>query len=552
MKGQPGFAHWTLHMALALAAASANAGHVSETLSLSNGWNAVYVESTPDAPAAADFFADMPHVLRVGCYESSVFGATEQIASDGTTIAQKPVAFYVWERGMEEESTLQRIIGGHCYLMYATNATSKTFYGIPAIPKISWQNASDGFYTIAGVSISAGETVPSGVYFREGPLSVDDVKSPYTVGGTDSAVPVFLKMLAFRGTPALLGGCAYAFAGKTIADWPGVVKVSVPSPSEVIAFGSGKSLQSFSVGNAGTTNRTIRVAYGPSELAGEVQPPLQVYIPRVSTNKFGWTAFSTHDFALASGESRQLILAVDKSSVIAGTTYGALITVSDTSGTKMRVRVPVTATAEVDTAYSAAYPRGLWYGNVTLSQVDRPLDGVLMPAGGEMNVKAIVLVDNNGAAHLMQRVAVGAAKEVSEDGSRDVRLWPEASDVPSGYASRRISAVFPDVAHRSLAATSGVFGSALQFDWTVAADARDNPFRHVWHPDHATGFAVTNRLSLSWSTEAGEPTFAYEPNEVTYGICTWRLGGLSAAGDITMRGTFALKRILSVSKMEEQ
>ena len=545
--------HFAISLLHCFIASFAFAGHVAETLVFSNGWNAVYLESTPDASAPADFFADMPHVLRVGCYESSVYGATEQIASDGTTIAQKPVSFYVWERGKEAVSTLQRVAGGHCYLVYATNVTTKSFYGVPACPKVSWQVAADGFYTIAGVSIPAGETVPSAVYFREGPLSPDAVKSPYAAGGTDSAAPEFSQLMSFRGSPALAGGGAYAFEGKTVADWPGVIRVSVPSVSGVIAFTSGASLLSFSVSNAGTTNRTIRVAYGPSELAGEVQPPLQVYIPRVGTNEFGWTAFSTHDFSLAPGESRQLVLAADMAGFVGGSRYAALITVSDLSGTKMRVRVPVTAAAEADSPYSAAYPRGLWYGNITLSQVTHLTDGgAPMPSGGDMNLKAVVHVDGSGAAHLMQRVAVGTAKEVSEGGARDMRLWPETVDVPSGYTARRISAVFPDVAHRSLAATSGSFGSQLQFDWTVEADARDNPFRHAWHPDHATGFAVTNRLSLSWSTEAGESTFAYDPNEVTYGICTWRLGGLSGTGDITMRGTFALKRILPISKIEEQ
>ena len=76
---------------LAFAFLSARGGHVAETLSLSAGWNAVYIESTPDAPAPADFFADLPQVERVGCYESSVYSSLAQIASDGTAIAQKPV-----------------------------------------------------------------------------------------------------------------------------------------------------------------------------------------------------------------------------------------------------------------------------------------------------------------------------------------------------------------------------------------------------------------------------------------------------------------------------
>ena len=85
----------------------------------------------------------------------------------------------------------------------------------------------------------------------------------------------------------------------------------------------------------------------------------------------------------------------------------------------------------------------------------------------------------------------------------------------------------------------------------MAADAADNPFRHAWHPDHGTGFAVTNRLALSWHAESGESTWEFSPDEVTYGICTWTLGGLSGTGDVKMRGTFALKRILDVSKIEE-
>ena len=55
----------------------------------------------------------------------------------------------------------------------------------------------------------------------------------------------------------------------------------------------------------------------------------------------------------------------------------------------------------------------------------------------------------------------------------------------------------------------------------------------------------------TWRTEGGESTWNYAPEEVTYGICTWTLGGLSGAGEISTRGTFALKRILPVTKMEE-
>ncbi len=551
MTGFRNFSRLAVVFSIAFAAFSVDAGHVLETISVTAGWNALYIESTPDASAPADFFADMPVIQRVGCYESSVYGATEQIASDGTTIAQKPVAFYVWERGKDEESTLQRVLGGRCYFIFATGSASKTFYGVPACPRVLWQTADDGFMTIAGVPIPAGETVKSVRYFKEGPISPDALNIPYAVEGTNPVAPTFEPVMSFSGSPELDAGRAYAFEGKTVGDWPGVVKVSVPSLSDTIAFGSGVQLCSFSVANAGTTNRTIRVSYGNSELSGETKPALQVYIPKSGTNAYGWVEFGTHDFELAAGESKNLSLAVDKSGMTEGGTFAGLITVSDLSGTKMRVRVPVTAALDEDTPYSAAYPKGLWYGNIELSQVDHLSDGKPIPAGGTMKMAAMVLVDGDGAAHLLQRVAVGTSDEQKADGSRDTRLWTEMSDVASGYSARRLSTMFPDVAHSSVEATSGTFGGLLQFDWTVAADARDNPFRHAWHPDHGTGFAVTNRLMLSWQTEAEESTWEYSPDEVTYGICTWTLGGLSGTGEVKMRGTFAMKRILAISKIEE-
>ena len=183
--------HFPFLLAFLLAAFAASAGHISETLTLTNVWNAVYLESTPDTPDPAEFFADLPQVARVGCYESSVYGATEQIASDGSTIAQKPVSFYVWMRGEETLSTLQRILGGRCYFIYSTAPATKTFYGVPACPRVSWQVAEDGFATIVGLSIPAGETVSSGIYFREGPMSSDAIKSPYEAGGQNVAAPEF-------------------------------------------------------------------------------------------------------------------------------------------------------------------------------------------------------------------------------------------------------------------------------------------------------------------------------------------------------------------------
>ena len=98
-----------------LAALTASAQYVSETLSMKRGWNAMYLESTPEEPSCDAFFADVPVTRAVKYMDDTV-------------------SYYVWEKGGGEANTLTRLVGGSCYLIYATEACKKTFLGIPVSP----------------------------------------------------------------------------------------------------------------------------------------------------------------------------------------------------------------------------------------------------------------------------------------------------------------------------------------------------------------------------------------------------------------------------------
>ena len=93
---------------------AAFASHISETMTLANGWNAIYLESTPTNALCEDFFAGSP-VERVASYHSDAYSSTRQIADDGTDIAQKPLSYYVWVPGDEASSTMTALVGGHVY-----------------------------------------------------------------------------------------------------------------------------------------------------------------------------------------------------------------------------------------------------------------------------------------------------------------------------------------------------------------------------------------------------------------------------------------------------
>ena len=63
-----------------------------------------------------------------------------------------------------------------------------------------------------------------------------------------------------------------------------------------------------------------------------------------------------------------------------GVNYAAVLAVEDLSGTKMRVRLPVSAVKDVEREGAGAYPTGLWIGQARMTQVsdvEEELNGLL-------------------------------------------------------------------------------------------------------------------------------------------------------------------------------
>ena len=63
---------------------------LEQTISLNEGWNAVYLEVTPEESKTADVFENTS-VIRIGCYSQYSYSSTIQYTKDGTknTINQK-------------------------------------------------------------------------------------------------------------------------------------------------------------------------------------------------------------------------------------------------------------------------------------------------------------------------------------------------------------------------------------------------------------------------------------------------------------------------------
>lgn len=562
---------------LALLPISVSAAHISETMTIANGWNAIYLESTPTNAVCEDFFADAP-VARVASYNSDAYSSTRQLADDGTEIVQKPISYHVWVPGDETASTMSVLVGGRVYLVYATNAWSKPFLGVPSAPQQTWRATSGGtgFMNLVGISADTDALVAAKAYFGEGPFGTASGVA-YQIGGTNSAAPTFLPM-TFGSTSKLHGGKAYAITATKDGDWPGVIGFSGVAS---VAFDSG-DFASVTLKNFGTTNHTFRVKIVASaDIVNEkffYSTDSKPFLKRKVKDEKGdesWTNViegAFWDVALAAGASSVQKFAIDRMGMEAGETYAAVMQIEDQGETQMRVRIPVTVGEK--SADEAAFPTGLWAGFIQMETVSSLTNETPTAAAGTLKMNILVHVPANGTPRLLQRVAAGV------DATGKMRLFKELSSAKEVCENpRRLSTVMMSVANPVVDASAyTTFGDQLQFAWTVDAKARDNPFRHAWHPDHdgktadysddvVSGddlanyvnpvkpelWSVTNTLYLSWhkrNIATEDIDFEHNPNETTAGFATWTVGGLLSSGPIYSMGIFYLKRIAEVGEIE--
>ena len=556
---------------MSLVSLPAHAAHIEETMMLKNGWNAIYLESTPTNALCDAFFEGAP-VERVASYQSDAYSSTRQIADDGTTIDQKPLSYRVWVPGDETASTLTALRGGCVYLIYAKDVWTTTFLGVPAAPRQTWRATSGetGFMNLVGVSADTNASMTAKAYFGEGPFGTANGIA-YQIKGTKESEPTFSKFLNARVT--MQGGKAYALTATKDGDWPGVVGVQ----GDGVVFGADANYASITVRNCGTTNHVFKFSISASADETELVPPLSRRLPRVDAiSSPGYTNATEEAWTveLAPDGITEQVFSIDRAQMTAGTKYGAILMIEDLGASRMRVRLPIAVGAAPENA--VAYPVGLWVGEIALTKVSGMGEETPVPveAGGTLRMNVMVHVDTNGICRLLQRVVAGV------DTNGVMRLFKNLDNVPQEVENpRRISTVMMSVDTPVVAAAEGsAFGDDADFSWTIAPTARDNPFRHAWHPDHdgktadykgpapsGDDFAnyknpvkpelwsISNRLVFSWHEQGNRDlpvNFQYNASETTSGIATWDVGGLSAKGPIRSVGTFFLKRVFKAKALE--
>jgi hypothetical protein len=107
---------------------------------------------------------------------------------------------------------------------------------------------------------------------------------------------------------------------------------------------------------------------------------------------------------------------------------------------------------------------------------------------------------------------------------------------------RRISSAAFDFSGDSLL-LAGSFGAGNRLTGTInlPADFQTNPYRHLYHPDHGSGYDITRRIELEFTTTDPEgvnpPDWGYS---VAGGIYRETISGVHKK-EISVQGTFRLR-----------
>ena len=531
---------------------AAEASHIEETLTLENGWNGVYLESTPDTADCTEFFKDLP-VTKVMRYYGRGSGDSAQIDEFGRDILQPEVYYAVWNVRAPAEGTLRALEGGHCYLVFTTNKCTKTFLGVPATPDNFWWETPDvnDLINLVGVSHDPNTNVTAKAYFGEGPYDGGKV---YKVGGKDESKPTMMQLLG--AAPTVTNGMAYSLSAKRGGPWPGVI--SAGSGWLLVANGTGY----LKVDNVGTSARTFRMRMVKSAKPAEKFPPLKRELPRTTiTDPVEMTNVvegQSWDVPMPLDGSTLQVFKSDPAHMVTGETYAAVLEIEDRGASAMRVRVPVLVVYREDDSLG-----GLWAGALALDKVSS-IDGRMVPfqSAGIMALNVLMHVDASRTARLLQRATVAT------DANGPTVVFLDPKGIPDGWTVGR--QLFTGMMSVAAPVADEVDGSGFDlsngpvFAWGVPERARDNPFRHAWHPEHdglssdysmevPTGddfknytgptkpelWSITNTLSFKLDGK-------YVPNadETMEGDVVWDVGGLVSTNTIRSTGRFRLRRIL--------
>ena len=240
----------------------------AQKIALKPGWNAVYVEVSPERDAG-EVFAQWP-VDSVGVYDPAAFLATRQFTAEGGTEGLVSSPILMWNREYREASAVTRIPAGVVCLCFNTNLVaggtfSTTLVGVPAAPRTTWHPSDGGdVLNYFGFSLQAGASVTPEAY-----LAGFDALSGETmlrIGGKTRGEPP--SRLPFYEGATVSDGEALLVGAGDLSDWSGALSSLPKAASTSVRPASAPRFRSATTAPRRAPSRWSSAARFPNSTGG--------------------------------------------------------------------------------------------------------------------------------------------------------------------------------------------------------------------------------------------------------------------------------------------
>lgn len=585
-----GFLAALLLLGLALVP-SARAQWLTQTIQLTNGWNAVYlhVDATHVAledTVATDVNNPILEIWRWNPGTSMQFVTSPQEPIDGGS------QWMVWKR--DQVSAFHRLSANAAYLVrVATNVSTYAWQvqGKPVAPANDW--------TTTGLNFVGFPTVPSGAptfeTFLTAAPELQQNAEIYYYRGDDLGPGNPAKMIAFRNARVNRGQAYWMRSGTLFNEYFAPFKLSLQAGGHV-DFDSGRSVASFRLKNLTSQALTVSItlinsetppsgapviaALPPLLIRGQMNPTNLTYsytnLPANSPRTWTLTAKGTP------GSEIEVMLGLNRSAITspAGSLLAGVLRFGDSLGFS-QIDASVTAIAGTTA--------GLWVGNANVGFVSQYIktyqlngeDKPIITTNGQYVVTRLntdltattrpfplrLIVHNppSGDASLFQRIFVGY-----DSATNFISANKETALAPALLTkARRISAShLPWSEANEPWEFTGRIGTDTNLSATVVVNHNDrasNPFLHSYHPDHdnldatfkrelgpgAESFSIQRDITLQILPPTNDFASLTSGGQTVRGIYfeTFILSGLPRAGnthdtrEFQAQGTFTLNRI---------
>jgi hypothetical protein len=552
----------------------------TQTLQLTNGWNAVYLRVQPFPAACDQVFSNTP-VTEVFRYNARMMAT--QFGTDPTQPWKRPDEWLVWVPSGDDLAyvrTLENLVGSTAYLIRTTNAWTLTLKGQPAIPRFDWV---PGQPNLVGFQLTPMvDSRPTFADFFRYEAAIDgapsfDKTNIVQIGPNLEATNLTSQTQHRKIDPDV----AYWIRAQARSDYVGPLRVATTSPGG-LAYGTTVNELELRLLNACNSNPSpiiVTLRHVVSETPPANAPPLAgtvplLYADRTATNWvwLPWPIDQSQSWTLTNGQLLSLRLAINRAAMsLPADTNAVWQSLLQVSGSGMFIQVPLSAAYDSGTDQFAAFPYGLWVGQANINEVSCARFGETaqaevstapLPASGTFPLRLILHIGSDGDNRLLSSAVIAAVQDANSNTVN--RIYTDAANVPAGAKgmTRVGSAAFGRIRPVGLSGPGFLVG--LEGAYTIDYDDPLNPFKHIYHPDHnnlradgtklAEGqesFTISNRVHLTWNT-LPDPTLGatlWRPDETVTGTYQHEILNLRHT-PITLRGSFALKRVSRVGSAQ--